>query len=606
MSEISFQLQIPFTSDFPATMINGISRTLSGFFPGTMTEVGADNRFPVGVQAVRCTPGPFPESITFTDVTALEFPYSRLNDMSVDQVVNLATFKLGTDGTVSYYFVVDLKCTAKASNNVTYSQKYYIRKTEPGTPPNVIITETVIQDWTSMGIIYQTTGTVLNARFRFGFNLVKLPGREDDPKNYLLWYCYTNAVKSNNTATYYTPPQSPLGETIMSYNMLSYTQTGNGNVYAGALIDFSKLYDVYGVEPSIKIYSPQAGEESVQGGMNEPAFDDRSDTVALPDNPTLDLCTMGFYNVYTSGSVDALNHLREYLFGSPITTQSTTEDILKAIGNNLFNSKLTDYIVSCHLIPVAPVTGDTPTVTAINLGNVTCTDATMSKVTTDYVTFDCGSISLSEYYENFADFLESSKIFLPFIGFVPCRPEWFKNTTLSVQYKFNVIDGSCIAFIMSTGKYTNNGNSGTTVVGQYSGTASIRFPITGVSYASMATGVVGSIAAMSVASGAGSILGVAGSAINMAQQKPEIAQSNGYNACASMLGVRRPFLYIERPVSSYARNYQHELGIPSNIFATLGSLSGYVRMDNVHLDGIPCTDEERAYIADALKKGIIV
>ena len=606
MPEIRFQLQIPFSSDFPATMINGISRTLQGFLPGTMTEVGADSRFPVGVQAVRCTPGPFPESITFTDVTALDdFVYSRLNDLSVNQVANLATFQLGTDGTVSYYFVVDLKCTAKASNNVTYAQKYYIRKTEPGTPPNVIITETVIQDWTSLGIIYQTTGTVLNALFRFGFNLVKLPGREDDPKNYLLWYCYTNAVKSNNTATYYTPPQSPLGETIMSYNMLSYTQSGNGNVYSGALIDFSKLYDVYGVEPSIKIYSPEAGVESAQGGMNEPAFDDRSDSVGIPTDPTINVSQLGFFNVYSTSSLSSLNDLSNYVFGSEITTQSTTEDILKAIGNNLFHSKLVDYIVSCHVIPVEPVVGEG--LVTIELGNQTVSGVSMPKVTTDYVTFDCGSINLSEYYENFADFLEDAKLFLPFIGFVPARPEWFKYTTLGVQYKFNVVDGSCMAYVTSTGRYTNNGNSGSTVVAQYSGTASIRFPITGVSYSNMATGVIGSIASMATATAAGSVLGVAGSAINMAQMKPGIAQSNGYNACASMMGVRRPYLYIERPVSSYARNYQHELGIPANIWGTLGDVSGFVKMENVHVDGIPgATDYEKSEIKRLLAQGVIV
>lgn len=606
MPEIRFQFQIPFTSDFPATMINGISRTLSGFFPGTMTEVGADNRFPVGVNAVRCTPGPFPESITFTDVTALDdFAYSRLNDIAVNQVVNLATFQLGTDGTVSYYFVVDLKCTAKASGNVTYAQKYYIRKTEPGTPPNVIITETVIQDWTSMGIIYQTTGTVLNDRFRFGFNLVKLPGREDDPKNYLLWYCYTNAVKSNNTATYYTPPQSPLGDHIMSYNMLSYTQTGNGSVYSGALIDFSQLYDVYGVEPSAKIYSPEAGAESAQGGMNEPAFDDRSDTVSIPADPTINVSQLGFFNVYATSSLSSLNDLSNYVFGSEITTQSTTEDILKAIGNNLFHSKLVDYIVSCHVIPVEPVVGEG--LVTIELGNQSVSGVSMPKVTTDYVTFDCGSINLSEYYENFADFLEDAKLFLPFIGFVPARPEWFKNTTLGVQYKFNVVDGSCMAYVTSSGKYTNNGNSGGTVVAQYSGTASIRFPITGVSYSNMATGVIGSVATMATAAAAGSMLGVAGSAINMAQMKPGIAQSNGYNACASMMGVRRPFLYIERPVSSYARNYQHELGIPANIWGTLGDVNGFVKMDNVHVDGIAgATDFEKNEIARLLAQGVIV
>ncbi|MBO4797955.1 MAG: hypothetical protein J5494_04190 [Candidatus Methanomethylophilaceae archaeon] len=603
MPEITFQTEIPFTSDFPATMISGVARVYSGIFPGESSEVQADSRTSIGVSIVRCTPPPFPEYIQFDDAVPFDlFVWSRLNDVSIGAVLNLATFEIGTDGSTHIYFVVDIKCTAKATDNVTYSMKYYIRKVEPGTPPNVVITETVIRDWSSMGIIYNTSGTVLNNHYAFGFHFVRLPGRENTPSQYCLWFAYTNAVKRTNTVTAFRPIQSPLGGTIMSYNMTTYN---SGYVYSGVLIDFAALRDAYGVEPSAKIYSPQAGEESVQGGMNEPAFDDRSDTVSIPADPTINVSQLGFFNVYATSSLSSLNALSNYVFGSEITTQSTTEDILKAIGNNLFHSKLVDYIVSCHVIPVEPVVGEG--LVTIELGNQEVTGVSMPKVTTDYVTFDCGSINLSEYYENFADFLEDAKLFLPFIGFVPARPEWFKNTTLGVQYKFNVVDGSCMVYVTSSGKYTNNGNSGGTVVAQYSGTASIRFPITGVSYSNMATGVIGSVATMATAAAAGSMLGVAGSAINMTQMKPGIAQSNGYNACASMMGVRRPFLYIERPVSSYARNYQHELGIPANIWGTLGDVNGFVKMENVHVDGIAgATDYEKNEIARLLAQGVIV
>lgn len=603
MPEIRFQTEIPFTSDFPATMISGVASVRLGVFPGESSEVAVDSRTTIGVDVVRCTPPPFPDSITFTNVVPFDtFVWSRLNDVSVGAVLNLATFQIGTDGSKSIYFVVDLKCTAKSSSSVTYSMKYYLRKTEPGTPPNVVITEQVIRDWTSIGMIYDTSGTVLDNHFAFGFHFVLLPGRENDPKNYCLWFTYTNAVTKNSTATYFRPSQSALGPNIMSYSMTAYN---SGGAYSGVMLDFTALYNAYGVEPTAKIFSPQAGEESAQGGMNEPAFDDRSDTVPIPADPTINVSQLGFFNVYATSSLASLNDLSNYVFGSEITTQSTTEDILKAIGNNLFHSKLVDYIVSCHVIPVEPVVGEG--LVTIELGNQTVTGVSMPKVTTDYVTFDCGSINLSEYYENFADFLEDAKLFLPFIGFVPARPEWFKNTTLGVQYKFNVVDGSCMAYVTSSGKYTNNGNSGGTVVAQYSGTASIRFPITGVSYSNMATGVIGSVATMATAAAAGSVLGVAGSAINMAQMKPGIAQSNGYNACASMMGVRRPFLYIERPVSSYARNYQHELGIPANIWGTLGDVNGFVKMDNVHVDGISgATDFEKNEIARLLAQGVIV
>lgn len=566
---------------------------------------------PVRVTNIACFPAPFSVPKLDYCLSSKRLYRATFADMADNSTGTIYNLLIGSNATGTE---VRLICTFKKVSNpsatkttITHSLAFVV---------SVNGTETSRVDiYTNRQVSLSANSSALTSEVVFGVALVLPPGRnpsnfssyllmaiegeEADPRllNYLTFTNFSDTTANGGTRTYKTN----LNQTTTN------APGGNvGTLRLSAVFDLMKLNETYGVQPNIDEFSPQAGQESAQGGMNSPAFDDRSDTIALPEDPVLNLSRMGFFNVYCTDSISSLNNLHDYVFGTAITTQSSTEDILKAIGNNIFNSKLIDYIVSCHVIPVAPIVDSTPTVTAVNLGNVTCSDVLMTKVRTDYVTFDCGSINLSEYYENFADFLETAKLFLPFIGFVPCRPEWFKNTTLSVQYKFNVIDGSCMAFVMSSGRYTNNSNSGTTVVGQYSGTASIRFPITGVSYASMATGVIGSIASMSVASGAGSMLGVAGSAINMAQQKPEIAQSNGYNACASMLGVRRPFLYIERPVSSYAKNYQHELGIPSNIYARLGSLSGYVRMDNVHLDGIPCTDEERNIIASLLKSGVVV
>lgn len=611
--EIEFIPKMTWTSDFSLIHWETVPLVYSETpFSGQDCTMTYATTPPIKVNGISCFPAPFSVPKLTMCVSTKHLGHSIFVDLANGATGNVYNLLIGknTAGTKE----VRLVCNFTKVNNpstttttITHSLDFVVIENGSETSR--------VNIYSNRSVTIATDSAVRTCEVLFGIALVLPPGRNPESfSSYLLMAIEGDASSPRNlnylTFTNYTDTSAQGGTRTYKTNLNQTTTNapgGNiGTLRLSAVFDLAMLESTYGVEPNVSELSPQAGPESVQGGMNEPAFDDRSDTIALPVDPNLNLSQMGFFNVYCTDSISSLNNLHDYVFGSAITTQSTTEDILKAIGNNIFNSKLIDYIVSCHVIPVAPIVDSTPTVTTVNLGNVTCSDVLMTKVRTDYVTFDCGSINLSEYYENFADFLETAKLFLPFIGFVPCRPEWFKNTTLSVQYKFNVIDGSCVAFVMSSGRYTNNSNIGTTVVGQYSGTASIRFPITGVSYASMATGVIGSIASMSVASGAGSMLGVAGSAINMAQQKPEIAQSNGYNACASMLGVRRPFLYIERPVSSYAKNYQHELGIPANIYAQLGSLTGYVRMDNVHLEGIPCTDEERNKIASLLKSGVVV
>lgn len=373
--------------------------------------------------------------------------------------------------------------------------------------------------------------------------------------------------------------------------------------------------------PTWTDFSEEVGKPSEEGGNKGGTFDDSSDAIAIPTSPTIGVSSVGFINVYRT-SVNGLQGLGAELFPplayTPPTAidpnASTTEALIQGFDafvtflanvpsffDQFMAGTYINYIIDCHVIPVDPGAG---TSESIKVGNKTI-PISAGRIYTDYVDYPCGSISIGEYYTNFADYTgTSAKLYLPFVGFVPCRPEWFQNATLSVDYKFNVIDGSFACYVRAGGSHVGAGTS--TIVGQYSGNACIHLPITGVTYSNMVSGLVGSAGGMVSGAGSGNIASVATSAINAASVHGDIAQSNSYNGSAAFLGCRYPFLLIERPVSSYAKNYQHEVGIPANLYGKLGDVTGFVRMDNVHLDGIPCTDEERAYIADALKKGIIV
>ena len=379
-------------------------------------------------------------------------------------------------------------------------------------------------------------------------------------------------------------------------------------------------------DPGEQNRSEEVGPPSEEGGPGvdgtEPTFDDTSDPIDIPTSPTIGVSEVGFVRVYKTGS-QSLQNMGVELF-PPLQytapTAITGTDVTDAVVNG-FNSVVTflanvpsffdqimantliNYVIDCHVIPVTPSGGTTE---AIKVGYKTLT-ATGTRITNDYVDFSCGSIHIGEYYANFADFITAAKLYLPFVGFVPVRPEWFQNDTLKVDYKFNVIDGSFNCYVRSGGKYVNNGDTGGTIVGQYAGNACIHLPITGVTYSNMAAGLVGAGAGMAVGAAAGSITSAATSAISAVSSHGDIAQSNAYNGSAAFLGCRYPFLMIERPVSSYAKNYQHEIGIPSNIYAKLNQVTGFVKMENVHVDGITgATDEEKEEIRRLLASGVIV
>ena len=73
---------------------------------------------------------------------------------------------------------------------------------------------------------------------------------------------------------------------------------------------------------------------------------------------------------------------------------------------------------------------------------------------------------------------------------------------------------------------------------------------------------------------------------------------------AGFLGSQIPYLIIRRPKQSLPDGYKKYVGYPSNIYAVLGSLTGYTRIEQADLQGIPCTDAELAMIYKALKEGV--
>ena len=370
--------------------------------------------------------------------------------------------------------------------------------------------------------------------------------------------------------------------------------------------------------------SPEVGPPSDAGGYDPSrpgAFDDTSNDIALPGDPSLGVSNVGFVRVYNTG-LNELTALGLELFPplsytppAPISdNQSVSEAIVDGFNqivtflanipsffDQFMANTLINYVIDCHMIPVSPGAGSSE---SIHVGPKTLT-TTAGRIYTDYVNVSCGSISVGEYYGNFADYYANAKLYLPFVGFVPTRPEWFTGSTLSVDYKFNIIDGSFCCYVRAGGKHVGSG--GSTIVAQYAGTACVHLPITGPSYAAMVSGLVGAGAGMIAGAASGNIAAVATSAIGAMTSHGDIASSNAYNGSAAFLSCRYPFLMIERPVSSWARNYQHEIGIPANVYATLSDVMGFCTMENVHVDGISgATETEKAEIKRLLAQGVIV
>lgn len=91
---------------------------------------------------------------------------------------------------------------------------------------------------------------------------------------------------------------------------------------------------------------------------------------------------------------------------------------------------------------------------------------------------------------------------------------------------------------------------------------------------------------------------------NVLSGKVNTMISGSFAGGVGMLGSVIPYVIIRRPKQSLADNYKHYVGYPSNVTGKLGTLSGYTKIEQADLEGIPCTDAELAMIYDALKGGV--
>ena len=364
--------------------------------------------------------------------------------------------------------------------------------------------------------------------------------------------------------------------------------------------------------------SPEVGPASGQGGYTPGTHDPwSSDIVGLPPKPSLSAIDIGFVNMYKA-EVGELTNLGEEIFPDFDWTAPTGIDLLDAVLNIAMcipnvvsmysNAKLIDYVQDCHIIPVSPTVGATKEHIKLGFREMS---ASCYKVTDEYVDFSCGTINVTECWTSFADYqpYTRAKLFLPFVGYVPVEPEYWQSGSLAVDYRFNARDGSFMAFVRAFPDRNKGSRLQGQVIGSYSGNACIHVPLTGLNYSSMVSGIVGGAAAlMAGVSGTGGLMATASAALNTASASPQVQSSNSYSGASAFLGIRRPFLLIERTLPHYAKNYQHDKGLPSYITTQLKNASGYVEVKDVDLDlsGFRASREEKDEIRKLLSEGIYV
>lgn len=228
-------------------------------------------------------------------------------------------------------------------------------------------------------------------------------------------------------------------------------------------------------------------------------------------------------------------------------------------------------------------------------------------VSNQFVTVDCGTVSVPENKGNATDYAPytSLHLYLPFIGIVELDTNECMNADISVKYKVDVYTGTCLAQV-SVDRDEDMPND--PILYTFSGNCSQQLPLTSGNATGVLSALVGAISTgLSVASGGG-LSTLAGAQLlgnSLTHEMMHVSHSGNISANAGIMGQKKPYLIIGRRHGYDANNYNSFYGFPANTTVILGNHTGFARMKSGYVK-TSATKQEYEEIMRLLEEGIFL
>lgn len=328
-----------------------------------------------------------------------------------------------------------------------------------------------------------------------------------------------------------------------------------------------------------------SGGSGTGGGTGD--FNGTTEDVNIPNLPTLSAVDTGLISLFNPSSAQ-LKTLANYLWGD-VFDISTWKKIF---------ADPMDAILGLSIVPVnVPSSGSA----SLTIGNIS-TGITLPKVSSQYVTVDCGTINVNEYWGAYLDYspYTQAEIYLPFIGIHPMTIDDIMGKPVHVVYHIDVLSGACCAYIKCGGS----------VLYSFVGQCSCSIPITANDWTNVINGTISiaaSIGTMVATGGASAPMAIPGMAATATNSlKPTVEKSGAMGGMGGMLAVQNPYIILTRPKQAIPAYQNTFTGYPSFITKALSECSGYTEVESIHLENVPATDGELQEINDLLKSGVII
>lgn len=419
---------------------------------------------------------------------------------------------------------------------------------------------------------------------------------------------YVSYKDPDPVPSFFTDPFTA-GKTSLVKNVAQVTsegttvQTGYGYMIYRFPDDITSVFkEILGPSPDVDpIPDPGGGggypyePTPPHGGNGEQDFS--SDEIPNPTTPTWSAVACGLCRAY-SPTLAEVQAMAGELWSSNFV------DSMKKLYNDPMEA-----VISFGTIPVKPNTADTTT--QLVVGNYTFTSASARPVTSNFVTVDCGEVTLPKQYDGFQDYEPYTKIqiYLPFIGNQTVTPSDVVGKPAHLYYRIDVLTGACLAWLSVENR----------VLYQWTGNCFTEIPLSKNSksqiYSQIIHGIVntitssaqGGVAAGAAGAALGGVSGIISTITDVATSKhSDVMRTGALNPASSTLGVRTPYFIISYPTMVTPEGYAAAMGIPVNAGGTIGDFSGYTVVDSVHLENISATENELREIESLLTGGVIL
>ena len=293
-----------------------------------------------------------------------------------------------------------------------------------------------------------------------------------------------------------------------------------------------------------------------------------TDTIEIPALPTFSIASAG-------SQLYKLTQAQMLAFTNWLWTSDWQDNIKKIRTNpieNIIGVSITDIAVS-------------GTAQTIKVGNIET--EIQAQAINNWITIDCGSIALEEYYGSFADYepFIATTLYLPKVGFVQIPADVCMNNTIKVVYNIELSSGEGLCFVY----ITNKRDGFSYIYNTYSCTVTGNIPLSATDHtqqliASANFALNTTTALASAAAGAPTNYNPVSDALKVVTAKNPTTTTGHIGNMSAMMCVKKPYLLINRTVLTKPSAYQDNNGYLVMYTATIGSHTGFLKTRDFHAE----------------------